>query len=60
MKNFEKYKDYLIRAITLCNSDKLLELAGIDPTAVYNASDFHTIKKNLVDWLLQEYEEPVL
>lgn len=60
MKNFEKYKDYLIRAITLCNSDKLLELAGIDPTANYNASDFYAIKKGLVDWLLQEYKEPVL
>lgn len=60
MKNFEKYKDYLVRAITLCNAGKLLELAGIDPTAIYNASDFYTIKKNLVDWLLQEYEEPVL
>lgn len=60
MKNFEKYKDYLLRAITLSNSDKLLELAGIDPTAVYNTSDFYAIKKNIVDWLLQEYKEPVL
>ena len=49
MKNFEKYKDYLLRAIALCNSDKLLELAGIDPTADYETSDFYTIKKSLVE-----------
>lgn len=60
MKNFEKYKDYVLRAIALCNSDKLLELAGIDPTKDYAASDYYATKKSIVDWLLQEYKEPVL
>lgn len=60
MKNFEKYKDYVLKAIALCNSDKLLELAGIDTTKDYSASDYYATKKILVDWLLQEYEEPVL
>lgn len=59
MKNFEKYKDYLVRVIALCNSDEILGLAGINLTAGYNASDF-AIKKALVDWLLQEYNEPFL
>lgn len=61
MKNFEKYKDYLTKAIALCNSDELLELAGIDPNADYKASTYYyAIKKNLVDWLLQDYKEPIL
>lgn len=54
MKNFEKYKDYLVGVIALCNSDELLGLAGINLTADYNASDYYAIKKALVDWLLQE------
>ena len=59
MKNFEKYKDYLVNAIALCNSDKLLELAGIDLTEVY-AANYYENKKSLVDWLLQDYKEPIL
>ena len=59
MKNFEKYKDYLVKAIALCNSDKLLELAGIDLTEVY-AANYYENKKSLVDWLLQDYKEPIL
>lgn len=59
MKNFEKYKDYLIKAIALCNSDKLLELAGIDITEVY-AANYYENKKSLVNWLLQDYKEPIL
>lgn len=55
MKNFEKYKDYLIKAIAVCNSDELLELAGIE----YNM-DYYGTKKSLVDWLLQDYKEPIL
>lgn len=55
MKNFEKYKDYLIKAIAVCNSDELLELAGIK----YNV-DYYGTKKSLVDWLLQNYKEPIL
>ena len=60
MKNFEKYKDHVVRAIALCNSDKLLELAGIDATKDYAASDYYATKKSIVDWLLQEYKGPVL
>lgn len=59
MKNFEKYKDYLIKAIAVCNSDELLELAGIDLTEVY-AANYYENKKSLVDWLLQDYKEPIL
>ena len=55
MKNFEKYKDYLIKAIAICNSDELLELAGIE----YNM-DYYGTKKSLVNWLLQDYKEPIL
>lgn len=55
MKNFEKYKDYLIKAIAVCNSDELLELAGIE----YNM-DYYGTKKSLVDWLLQDYKKPIL
>lgn len=55
MKNFEKYKDYLIKAIAVCNSDELLELVGIE----YNM-DYYGKKKSLVDWLLQDYKEPIL
>lgn len=55
MKNFEKYKDYLIKAIAVCNSDELLELAGIE----YNL-DYYGTKKSLVNWLLQDYKEPIL
>ena len=60
MKNFEKYKDYLLGAIALCNSDELLEHAGIGPIADYCTNDYYTIKKTLVDWLLQEYKESIL
>lgn len=60
MKNFEKYKDYLVRVIALCNSDELLGLAGINPSADYKASDYFATKKTLVDWLLQEYNESIL
>lgn len=59
MKNFEKYKDYLVKAIALCNSDELLKLAGIDLTEVYKAN-YYENKKSLVDWLLQDYKEPIL
>lgn len=59
MKNFEKYKDYLVKAIALCNSDELLKLAGIDLTEVYKAN-YYEDKKSLVDWLLQDYKEPIL
>lgn len=59
MKNFEKYKDYLVKAIALCNSDKLLKLAGIDLTEAY-AANYYESKKSLVDWLLQDYKEPIL
>lgn len=55
MKNLEKYKDYLIKAIALYNSDELLELAGIDCNM-----DYYGTKKSLVDWLLQDYKEPIL
>lgn len=47
MKNFEKYKDYLVKAIALCN------------TEVYKAN-YYENKKSLVDWLLQDYKEPIL
>lgn len=56
MKNFEKYKDYLIKAIAVCNSDELLELAGIE----CNMVDYYGTKKSLVNWLLQDYKEPIL
>lgn len=59
MKNFEKYKDYLVKAIALCNSDELLKLAGIDLTEVYKAN-YYENKKSLVDWLLQDYKKPIL
>ena len=59
MKNFEKYKDYLVKAIALCNSDELLKLAGIDLTEAYKAN-YYENKKSLVDWLLQDYKEPIL
>ena len=55
MKNFEKYKDYLVKAIAVCNSDELMKLAGIE-----YKMEYHAIKKSLVDWLLQEYKEPIL
>lgn len=55
MKNFEKYKDYLVKAIAVCNSDELMKLAGIE-----YKMDYHATKKSLVNWLLQEYKEPVL
>lgn len=55
MKNFEKYKDYLVKAIAVCNSDELLELAGIE-----HNMDYYGTKKSLVDWLLQDYKEPIL
>ena len=59
MKNFEKYKDYLVEAIVLYKLDKLLELAGIDPTEIY-AANYEENKKSLVDWLSQDYKEPIL
>ena len=59
MKNFEKYKDYLAEAIVLYKLNKLLELAGIDPTEVY-ASNYDENKKSLIDWLSQDYKEPIL
>ena len=60
MKNFEKYKDYLIKAIAVCNSGELLELAGIEYTNPYDNKYYHKTKKRLVDWLLQEYKYPIL
>ena len=59
MKNFEKYKDYLAEAIVLYKLNKLLELAGIDLTEVY-ASNYDENKKSLIDWLSQDYKEPIL
>ena len=60
MKNFEKYKDYLIKAIAICNSDELLELAGIEHINPYDNKYYHETKKELVNWLLQDYKEPIL
>ncbi len=56
MKNFEKYKQEVYEAIEVCNAGVLLDHAGIKIRDL----DYREIKKDLVDWLLQEYKYPIL
>lgn len=56
MKNFEKYKQEVYEAIAVCNSGVLLDHAGIKIKGL----DYREIKKELVNWLLQEYKVPIL
>lgn len=56
MKNFEKYKQEVYESIAVCNAGVLLDHAGIK----IGNLDYREIKKRLVDWLLQDYKEPIL
>lgn len=59
MKNIEKYKDDILNVnstdLTCCVHDKFLQLSHISC-----AGNCKECKKNVMEWLLEEYKEPTL
>lgn len=58
MKNIEKYKDIVLENVDACSIDDKLRKMNVSAYCkVYNCEE---CKERFLNWLLEEYEEPVL